>query len=667
MPSQRRTGTLVGSLALALGLIGPYVSHTEARSTAQPGASAQQYNPRAVANPNDPTFTQLLGINDQQAIAGYEGSGQEVNGVLHPNKGFTLTLPDRFQAENYPHSVQTQVIAIDKQGDTGGFYIDRAGATHGFLQRRERFETVDRPGTSFNQILGLNDNRQAVGYYQDIQGHDHGYIRQADGAYSLLQIADSQATGINNAGVVVGFTQPSTATAAGFIMRDNRLSLLIYPGSSFTQALGENDSGQVVGFYNDGAGNAHGFVYNTSTRTFQTVDEPGATSTVINGINDAGWIVGFFTDAQGNTFGLLGTPGTGHTTVPTNTASPTPTATATATATMTATATATPSPTVTATVTPTPSATAVMSSTIKIGLVLPLTGADADLGLSADHGAQLAIDQANAANLVPNVRFVLSPMDDAGLGGTPDGATGAAAVTTLINDPEVAGIIGPFDTTTALTELPLANKAEVAMISPSAGNPCLTADSPATQCVGTIGALPTLRPTGNVTFFRTVPSDPQQGTALANYLYKILAYKTAYIIDDTGTYGANEANTFGNEWQLLGGAIVGRSSVPEGTTSEINLLTTIAALKPDVIFFGGSDPASGAPESITIRQQMLQAPSLAHTPFAGTDGIDTPLFAMTIGSIGGPSLEHAYSHRRNSRSFRERLPHAVSSGLWDAW
>jgi branched-chain amino acid transport system substrate-binding protein len=145
-----------------------------------------------------------------------------------------------------------------------------------------------------------------------------------------------------------------------------------------------------------------------------------------------------------------------------------------------------------------------------------------------------------------------------------------------------------------------------------------------------------VRPTGNVTFFRTVPSDPRQSIALANYLYTSLHYKTAYIIDDTGAYGVSEADTFSGEWQVLGGAVLGRASVPEGTASEVNLLTHIAALKPDVIFFGGSDPTSGTPESITIRQQMLQIPSLTNTAFAGTDGIHTPIFAQSIGLIGGP-------------------------------
>jgi probable HAF family extracellular repeat protein len=250
----------------------------------------------------------LLGINDHQVIAGYDGSGQTVNGVLHPNKGFTLTLPTTFTSENYPNSVQTQVIAINNRGDTAGFYTDQAGATHGFLERDGTFTTVDLPGTTFNQVLGLNNRGQAAGYFQDAQGQNHAWIREPRGAFLVPPIPNSQATGINDHGVVVGFTQPTTDTSNAFILRGDDLTILSYPGATFTQALGANNEGQVVGTYNDAKGNMHGFVYDHAT--FHSVDVPGATATVINGIDNAGHIVGFFMDVAGNTVGVVGTPTT---------------------------------------------------------------------------------------------------------------------------------------------------------------------------------------------------------------------------------------------------------------------------------------------------------------------------------------------------------------------
>ena len=97
------------------------------------------------------TFTQALGINNSRRIAGYHGATV--------NRGFTLDLSSKtFTNENFPDSAQTQVIAINDNSDTAGFYIDAAGSTHGFTYRRGNFLKVDYPGTPCNQLLGQNDS-----------------------------------------------------------------------------------------------------------------------------------------------------------------------------------------------------------------------------------------------------------------------------------------------------------------------------------------------------------------------------------------------------------------------------------------------------------------------------------------------------------------------------
>jgi hypothetical protein len=306
-------GLSLGALTLATALLGSQAGLASAHySRPSHQAAPTRYAYQLLASPHDPTFTQLLGINDHQLIVGYDGSGQTVDGVLHPNKGFTLSLPSTFTSENISMSAQTQVIGVNNRGDTDGFYVDQAGATHGFLNVGGNSTTVDLPGTTFNQLLGLNNRGQAAGFFQDAAGLNHAYIRERDGSFLVLALptANSQATGINDFGVVVGFTQPTTTTADGYIWQNGVLQTIDAPGSTFTQPLGENNVGQIVGTYNDANGNAHGFVY--SHGRFQTVDVPGSAGTVINGINNTGRIVGFFTDAAGNTVGFVGTPTNAH-------------------------------------------------------------------------------------------------------------------------------------------------------------------------------------------------------------------------------------------------------------------------------------------------------------------------------------------------------------------
>jgi probable HAF family extracellular repeat protein len=260
-----------------------------------------------ISFPTDTRFTQLLGINDRNVIAGYHG---DENTEQTPNKGFTLELPDKFTDENFPNSMQTQVVGINNRGETVGFYVDQAGNTHGFQKKDTDFTTVDLPGTTFNQLLGVNDKGQASGYFQDAAGLQHAYVHETNGEFRVLNIPmpSSQATGINRDGTVVGFEQssPAATTASGWMLKDGKLNVINFPGSTFTEALGVNDRGAVVGVYNDANGVAHGFGYQDGN--FASVDGPGAVATTINGINNNNRAVGFFTDANGNTIGLVATP-----------------------------------------------------------------------------------------------------------------------------------------------------------------------------------------------------------------------------------------------------------------------------------------------------------------------------------------------------------------------
>jgi len=279
-------------------------SQSEAANPTHPADPSYRFE--TVIFPHD-TFTQLLGINIENEIAGYHGSG--VPG--HPNKGFTLQLPSFFTLENYPDSAQTQVIGINKQGDTDGFYIDMAGTTHGFLDNKGTFSKVDFPGTTFNQLLGLNDLEQAAGYYADAAGIDHPYIFDKNGGVFLaltipVAAGGAQATGINNKQSISGFYIDAAGVNHGFLLADGTLTTLDFPDSTFTQALGLNDRGDVVGFYMDQMGLTHGFFY--SNGYFQSIDDPnGVGTTTVNGINNNRRIVGFYVDSQGNTDGFVAT------------------------------------------------------------------------------------------------------------------------------------------------------------------------------------------------------------------------------------------------------------------------------------------------------------------------------------------------------------------------
>jgi len=104
------------------------IGSTTLADIVKPGGSqtASSYSFKTLDDQADPTFNQLLGINNHGVIAGYFGS--DASG--HPNKGYTLAKPygqANYHNENFPGSVQTQVTAIDKLGNTAGFWVDGKG------------------------------------------------------------------------------------------------------------------------------------------------------------------------------------------------------------------------------------------------------------------------------------------------------------------------------------------------------------------------------------------------------------------------------------------------------------------------------------------------------------------------------------------------------------
>jgi hypothetical protein len=265
-------------------------------------------------DPLNPTFTQALGINGSNVVVGY--------GNMNNFNGFQVTMPftsPTFTRENDPNAGTggTQVVGIDAAGDTVGFYVDAGALTHGFTNFGS-FATVDQPGTVFNQLLGINQKGNEIAGYSSATD-PAGMTGQkaytlSGGVYTSIDALlvtkfgpnfNSQATGVNNAGDVVGFYQPTSTTFSGFEDIGGSITNIMFPGSTSTQALGINDLGDIVGDYTLN-GDMFGFL--DVGGTFTTLDPFGSTQVTANGINDAGNIVGFYVDGAGNTIGFVSVP-----------------------------------------------------------------------------------------------------------------------------------------------------------------------------------------------------------------------------------------------------------------------------------------------------------------------------------------------------------------------
>jgi len=283
---------------------------------------ATKYTFTEIINPADPTFNQELGINDSGVIAGYNGSG--VPG--HPNQGYTTTTAGtNFTPENFPGSVQTQVVGINNNGTTVGFYAptnNGSDANFGFYNKTPgSYTAVVNPLTtstpSTNQLLGINDNGVAVGFYNDANGNSHGYKYNLNtGKFTAVvdpaaAAASLTAAAIDDAGDVAGFFVNGAGKDRGFLDKGGTFTTISLPGFADTQILGMNANGtELVGQAFGPLGFTVGIVYDVATGTLTKYSDPnGVGSTVFNGVNDAGDIVGFYTNAtNGYTIGMLATP-----------------------------------------------------------------------------------------------------------------------------------------------------------------------------------------------------------------------------------------------------------------------------------------------------------------------------------------------------------------------
>ena len=258
--------------------------------------------------------------------------------------------------------------------------------------------------------------------------------------------------------------------------------------------------------------------------------------------------------------------------------------------------------------------------TIKIGVDLPVSGADAAIGVPTQNGAVLAIEQANKNGFIGGTfKLEASLLDDA-VQGKHDPAAGAQNVKTFIADSAVLAMIGPFNSNVAKSEIPLTNDAGLAQISPSNTNDGLTIGDDAKK-------LRTAHPDTNA-YFRVCTKDSRQGGALAQFAQK-LGYKKIFIIDDNETYGKGLADTFDASFKSLGGTVLGHEHITANQQDFKALLTKVHSTAPEAVFFGGNTSTGGG----LLRRQMADV-GMSATPFMGGDGIsDTEEFVKEAGAM----------------------------------
>ena len=239
---------------------------------------------------------------------------------------------------------------------------------------------------------------------------------------------------------------------------------------------------------------------------------------------------------------------------------------------------------------------------LKIGIELPMTGGEAPNGVPTANGVALALDQIK----VPGFNLTINQQDDA-VNGKHNADQGAKNMSTLANDAAVIGVVGPYNSSVAQAEIPVSNAAGMIQCSPANTAVSLTKGDGAVK----------LRATNpdKIAYVRVATTDDNQGAGTADIAYNIAGAKTAYVLDDTQTYGKGLAQGFTDAYTTFGGKILGSEGVPDTTTDFSAQITKIKGLNPAIIMYGGVTTSGIG----LFRKQMAQQG--LNIPIVGGDGI----------------------------------------------
>jgi branched-chain amino acid transport system substrate-binding protein len=237
------------------------------------------------------------------------------------------------------------------------------------------------------------------------------------------------------------------------------------------------------------------------------------------------------------------------------------------------------------------------STTITIATLFPQSGADAALGAAMQHGVDLAVQQ--HASLSHGFSLKVTHIDSA--------ATNPALNSITDND-RVFGVVGPDESTTVTSLLPLASKNQLAVVSP----------------------ISTYHPTNQSSvYFRLSPDDQSEGKAAADIAAQGtdahgLAAQSAFIVDDGTPSSKTRADAFTQEFKAKQGTVAGQ--VTFNTKDLQATIKAVVGAEPDVVYYAGGVADGAALRSALSITGVPRLPLLAGSQLA-----DHPDWTSAVG------------------------------------
>src|SRR6202142_3781569 len=168
------------------------------------------------------------------------------------------------------------------------------------------------------------------------------------------------------------------------------------------------------------------------------------------------------------------------------------------------------------------------AESIKLGILLTLSGSNSPLGNDALRGVEIAI--ADKKQVFGHSVELVKEDDQCSQAGGQQGATQLAA------NPKIVGVIGATCSSASQPAAKILSAADMVLISPSSTTPSLT--DPATH---------------QPAFLRTIYNDKAQGQAVANFAFNVLGARHMATIHDGTPYPEQLQNAACQSFTQFGG------------------------------------------------------------------------------------------------------------------
>ncbi len=275
---------------------------------------------------------------------------------------------------------------------------------------------------------------------------------------------------------------------------------------------------------------------------------------------------------------------------------------------------------------------------IKIGVLVPLTGAAASYGENSKMGAALAVEEFNAGH--PELKVELISEDSRG-----EAAQGVKAAQKLLDIDQVVAVVGCVTSGVTLAVAPAMNAKHVPIVSPG-------------------GSAPNIRDAGDFVF-RTWPSDVFEAAAMADHLKNKKIQRLA-ILRVNNEYGLAMEKALSQKLAPPT-QVVASESFDQGAREMRTQLLKIKEAQPDALFF------VGFPEAAIALAPSLSAAGLK-IPLFATSGFEDPQVpaktgGVLEGTIYAKPLADSPAAESFRRAYKERYkgdPGITSDTAYDA-